>query len=221
MGFDLNNRITVFFYKLVGETILKILIVSDLHNRDITSVVPQKTLKDVEFILSAGDYEKYPYPVQAIGIYGNHDTLQEVFTDKTLIDCNLQIKRVHGFKFMGVQGVFCGKKRYHKNPSWYHILEEDIQHKLDKMPKVDFFITHYRAKEIFDKFHEGSPAFRDYIEKKKPSFFISGHTCADGGIIRIGDTCCLNPHVCGSLRYIVLDSKTQDIRFFDINLTKI
>lgn len=200
---------------------MKILIVSDLHNRDINSVVPQKILKDVKFILSAGDYEKYPYPIQAIGIYGNHCSIQEVFTDKSLIDCNLKVKNVNGLKFMGVQGVFCGKKRFYKNPSWYHILEEDIQPKLMKIPKVDFFITHFRAKEIFDRFHQGSPAFREYIEKKKPKYFISGHTCADGGIMRLGDTCCLNPHPCGLLRYIVLDLRTQDIRFFDINLTKI
>jgi Icc-related predicted phosphoesterase len=200
---------------------MKILIVSDLHNRDITSIVPQKTLKEVEFILSAGDYEKYPYPIQAIGIYGNHDPIKEVFTDKTLIDCNLKVKRVHGLKFMGVQGVFCGQRRYYKNPSWYHILEEDIQLKLDKMPKVDFFITHFRAKEIFDRFHQGSPAFREYIEKKKPFYYISGHTCFDGGLDRIGDTVCLNPHPCGKIRYIVLDLKTQGIKFTDIEQTRI
>ena len=200
---------------------MKILIVSDLHNRDITSIVPSKVLSSVDFLISAGDYEKYPYTIKAIGIYGNHDTLKEVFDDKTLIDCNLKVKRVQGLKFMGVQGVFCGKKRYSKNPLWYHNLEDDIQVKIDKMPTVDFFITHFRAKEIFDRFHQGSPAFRDYIEKKKPKYYISGHTCADGGIMRVGDTVCLNPHICGKVRYIILDLRTDKIDFIDIEKTRI
>lgn len=104
---------------------MKVLIVSDLHERDISSVVPAKILKSVDFLISSGDYNKYPYPIQAIGIYGNHDTLEEVTKNQTLINCHLKVKRIHGLKFLGVQGVFCGKKRYLKNSSWYHILEED------------------------------------------------------------------------------------------------
>lgn len=208
--------------KVIRECVhIKILIVSDLHNRDITSVVPQKILNESSFILSAGDYEKYPYNIQAIGIYGNHDTLKEVFDDKTLIECHLKVKRIHGLKFMGIQGVFCGKKRYSKNPLWYHNLEGEIQLKLDKMPTVDFFITHFRAKEIFDRFHQGSSAFREYIEKKKPKYYISGHTCAEGGIMRVGDTVCLNPHICGKVRYIILDLRTNKIDFVDIEKTRI
>jgi Icc-related predicted phosphoesterase len=201
---------------------MKVLILSDLHNREITSIVPQKTLKNVDFILSAGDYEKYPYPIQAIGIYGNHDPLKEVFDDKSLLNCNLVVKRIHGLKFMGVQGVFCGAKRFNSDRKlWYHNLEEDIESKLSKMPKVDFFITHSRAKEIFNRFHDGSQAYRNYIEKKKPKYYISGHSCADGGILRVGDTCCLNPHVCAKVRYIILDLRTDKIDFIDIEKTRI
>jgi len=200
---------------------MKILIISDLHERDIQSIVPNKILKSVDFLISAGDYNRYPYPLQSIGIYGNHDSLEEVNDKQTLINCHLKMKRIHSLKFMGVQGVFCGAKRYYKNPSWYHILESDIKIQLEKMPSVDFFITHFRAKEIFDRYHQGSQAFRDYIEQKEPKYYISGHTCADGAIERIGNTVCLNPHPCGKKRYIVLDLRTQDVRIFDINLTKI
>jgi Icc-related predicted phosphoesterase len=198
---------------------MKILIVSDLHNRDITSVVPAKTLNSVDFMISAGDYEKYPYPIQAIGVYGNHDYYT---SDSKLINCHLQVKRVHGLKFMGVQGVFCSSKRYYSNRKlWYHNLEEDIDAKLAKMPKVDFFITHSRAKEIFNRYHDGSQAFRNYIEKKKPRYYISGHSCSEGAIMRVGDTCCLNPHVCGALRYLILDLRTDNLKVFDINLTSV
>lgn len=201
---------------------MKILIVSDLHNRDLTSVIPLKTLSSIDFLISAGDYEKYPYPVQTIGVYGNHDTLKEVFNDKTLIDCNLQVKKLHGLKFMGVQGVFCGKKRFNSDRKlWYHNLEEDIEEKLSIMPQVDFFITHSRAKEIFNSFHDGSLAYRNYIIKMKPKYYISGHSCCEGGITRIGETCCLNPHVCGKLRYIILDLRTGKIDFMDVEKTRI
>lgn len=176
---------------------MKILIISDLHDRKIELVVPEEVLKSVDFIISAGDYD-YLYPPKTIGIYGNHESEEEL-EKGTLIGCHMKIITIHGLKFAGIGGVFCGEKRY-KNPSrkrWYHQLQEIIDQYLDKAPTVDFFITHERAYGIFDSIHGkqvGNVGFRKYIDEKKPKFYISGHISNSEKTKIVGNTLCINPH---------------------------
>ena len=191
---------------------MKFLIVSDLHENDVRTIVPEPVLKEVDYILSAGDYFKYPFPMPAIGVYGNHAPLSEVFGEKTLINCHRKIVSIKGITFLGIQGVF--SPHPHR---WYHQLESDTAKFLRQRPKVNFFITHERARGIFDRLGSGSPAFREYIIEKQPDYYISGHVCSNGAMIRQGHTICLNPHPCGLRRYIVLEFETGKITFVDID----
>jgi len=193
---------------------MKLLIVSDFHERNIREVVPELVLEKIDYIVSAGDYQVYPYPKPAVGVYGNHDELIEVFDKKTLINCHLKVVEVAGLTFLGVQGVFS------PNPhKWYHNLEAAIQKTLQKQPKVNFFVTHERATGIFDRMGSGSLAYRDYILRKQPDYYISGHVCSEGTMIRQGHTICLNPHPCGCQRYIILDVESGELKFVDITTT--
>ena len=193
---------------------MKLLIVSDLHERNIREVVPELVLEKIDYIVSAGDYNTYPYPKPAVGVYGNHDSLHEVFNDKTLISCHKQVVTVAGLTFLGIQGVFS------PNPhKWYHQLESDVEKFLKKQPKVNFFVTHERATGIFDRMRSGSQAYRDYILKKQPDYYVSGHVCSEGTMIRQGHTICLNPHPCGCGRYIILDVESGELKFVDITTT--
>jgi len=174
---------------------MKILIVSDLHEHKIEDIVPVEILDSIDFIISSGDYqENYPFPKEAIGIYGNHD----VDPNHSLISVNHEIKQYKGMSFLGIEGVFCGEKRYkspRKRP--YHQLESEVARCLSKMDYVTFFITHERAFEIFDdKFntHPGNKALRKYIDEKKPKFYISGHMSNNKPMMIVGETLCLNPH---------------------------
>lgn len=193
---------------------MKLLIVSDLHERNIREVVPELVLDKVDYIISAGDYLFYPFPKPAIGVYGNHCPISEVFGERTLINCHKRVMVVAGLTFLGIQGVFS------PNPhKWYHISETDIAKFLSRQPKVNFFITHERAAGVFDRMRSGSQAYREYIQCKQPDYYISGHVCADGAVIRLGHTICLNPHPCGHQRYIILDVESGELRFVDVTTT--
>jgi Icc-related predicted phosphoesterase len=191
---------------------MKLLIVSDLHERNIREVVPELVIEKADYIVSAGDYNCYPFPRPAVGVYGNHDDdSTEVFQNKTLINCHKKVVKVAGLTFLGVQGVFS------PNPhKWYHQLESDVQDFLEKQPRVNVFITHERAAGIFDRMCSGSPTFRDYVLKKQPDYYVSGHVCANGTILRRGHTVCLNPHPCGAQRYIILEVETGNLKLVDV-----
>jgi len=179
---------------------LIILIVSDLHNNRLLEVAPEDELKKIDFAITVGDilhYEDFKeLNIPAIGVLGNHDLLEKFNRDKILIDCHKKVREFKGMTFMGIEGVFCGKKRFlnANRRRWYHQLEDDVAKYLDNAPQVTFFLTHYRAKDIFDRYKEGSPSFRRYIEEKQPSFYISGHTLHDDKYTQIGNTLCINPH---------------------------
>jgi len=189
---------------------MRFLIVSDLHEIKIEDLVPPPIIKSVDYIISAGDYLHYPFPKPAIGVYGNHDSLEEVFQRKSLINCHMQIVKVANLTFLGIQGVFSPHPR-----KWYHNSEQEVKRFLIKQPKVNFFITHERASGIFDRLNSGKPFFTEYILKRQPDYYISGHVCADGDLLKKGSTLCLNPHPCNKKRFILLDSETEKIAVVD------
>lgn len=148
------------------------------------------------------------------GVLGNHD-LKE-FCEKTILhNCHFEVLRRKDLSFLGVQGVACGEKRY-KNVErrrWYHWIEDEIVTRLFQMPKVTFFVTHYRAKNIFDAYKEGSPAFRKYIEREKPMYYFSGHTKYPDMIHQVGEdgTLCINPHASG-WDYVILEGEPRKFK---------
>jgi len=191
---------------------MKILVVSDLHDHKLETIVPKEILDNIDFIISAGDYqENYPYPKEAIGVYGNHDT----DPGATLITVNHKMKEYKGMTFMGIEGVFCGEKRYHnpKRKRSHHQLESEVKGFLEHQPRVTFFITHSRADNIFNRYTDGSKAFRQYIEDKQPVFYISGHCSHPDKTMMIGKTICINPH--GNLwDYVVLTLPEKKVEFY-------
>lgn len=160
-------------------------------------IIPKEILDSIDFFISAGDYD-YLYPPKTVGIYGNHESEEEL-KKGSLISCHMKIVTVHGMRFLGIEGVFCGEKRY-KNPNrkrWYHQLQSIVDEYLDKIPSVDFFITHERAFGIFDTIHGknvGNQGYRKYIDEKQPKFYISGHIMNEEKLKMVGQTTAINPH---------------------------
>lgn len=197
---------------------MKILIVSDFHDRKILDIVPKEIIDEVTFIISVGDMEdNYPLPKESIGVYGNHESPDELNKKPSLNNVHCQVINYKGFSFYGIMGVFCGDKRYH-NPDrrrWYHQLQSIIDEYLDKAPMVDFFLTHERAYGIFDEVHGkhvGNQGFRKYIDEKQPAFYISGHISNGEKLKMVGKTIAINPHS-RLWDYVILELPSRKIQF--------
>lgn len=197
---------------------MRILILSDTHTRRLFEVVAIEDLRNVDFAITVGDIDFYEdflqEGIKVIGVLGNHDMVEKFNKEKILVDCHKQIRTFYGYSFFGIEGVFCGEKRWlnRNRRRWYHQLESDVAKVLEETPKVNFFLTHYRAKGIFDRFKEGSPSFRKYIEEKQPDFYISGHTLHEDKVVTIGKTICINPHG-EDWSYVILTLPSKHIEF--------
>ena len=196
---------------------IRILITSDLHEVRLEDVAPKDILDSLDFIVSAGDYGNYPYPKQAIGVYGNHCSLSEVASEKpSLINVDRSLREYMGMTFLGISGVFCGEKRYHsQRRMWYHQSESDIAKYLEEAPRATFFITHTRAHGVFDKmrgWNLGSKVLRSYVDRTQPDFYVSGHLTNPGRTKMAGRTLCINA-TGPDWNYVLLDLPEKRTRF--------
>ncbi len=159
---------------------MKILAIADRPPR--TSIKSILENYPIELICTLGDLDYFSLKelkdinhIPKIGVYGNHDS-GTYFED-------LGIKNMHlnTFEYKGlIFGGFEGSVRYKENPYAKMYTQEEAFELLKDFPYVDVFISHSPPFGINDEpnelAHQGFKALREYIEVKKPKYFLHGHT---------------------------------------------
>ncbi|MDD4290143.1 MAG: metallophosphoesterase [Patescibacteria group bacterium] len=112
--------------------------------------------------------------IPKIGVYGNHCS-GKYFDSLNIINLHLATFEHKSLIFGGFEGSLKYKKSDHPMYS-----QKEAQELLKDFPYVDVFIAHSPAfginDEAGDPTHEGLIALREYIEQKKPKYFLHGHT---------------------------------------------
>ena len=113
--------------------------------------------------------------IPKIGVYGNH-------CSGNYFD-SLGIKNLHldTFAYKGLTfGGFEGSIRYKESPYAKMYSQEEAEKLLKDFPFVDVILAHSPPFGINDEpdssSHQGLKALREYIENKKPRYFLHGHT---------------------------------------------
>ena len=159
---------------------MKILAISDRKPKQ--SIKELVNEHNVEIIITLGDLTYFDLielkdinKIPKIGVYGNHDS-GKYFEELGILNLHLNIFDYNGLKFGGFQGSV----RYKENPYAIMYTQEEALELLKDFPHVDVFCAHSPPYGINDDpndlAHTGLIALRKYIEEKRPSYFLHGHT---------------------------------------------
>jgi len=147
-----------------------------------TSIKKLLEENNIELIITLGDLRYFDIQelkginsVPKIGVYGNHCSGK--YFDKLGIE-NMHLKT---FTYQNaVFGGFEGSLRYKQSPYAKMYTQEEAKTLLKDFPRVDVMLAHAPPYGINDDHsttaHIGLKALREYIEKKKPKYFLHGHT---------------------------------------------
>lgn len=104
-------------------------------------------------------------------VKGNHDSADAF--KPPISDLHLYIQNFNGLTFGGFNGCW----RY--KPRGYFLYEQsEVSAQLRSFPYVDVFVAHNSPRGINERdqdVHQGFDAFRDYISRCTPRYFIHGH----------------------------------------------
>lgn len=154
---------------------LKIFAFSDIHSPD-SFRMAELNPQDFDLVVTLGDIPRdtldyilfMSKTLTSLGVLGNHDP-------KEIIELNNIHCKVVEFKGIKIGG-FGGSLKYKDEPN--HYTEKEAAKKIQKMPYVDIFISHsppYSTSDQNDPVHCGFKAFDDYIELKRPRYWLHGH----------------------------------------------
>lgn len=156
------------------KKIIQIVVISDdpqqvgkLEAREIDLLISLGDLADFTVVQASQIYQ----PIQVLAVRGNHDDLGNL--QKPILDLHLQVTEFKGLTFAGFNGCW----RYKESGSYLYT-QEQVKRMLNKFPAVDVFIAHnspWRIHERDEDIHQGFQAFRDYIERVQPHYFLHGH----------------------------------------------
>ena len=108
---------------------------------------------------------------KVFAVRGNHDTAAPF--KEPVQDLHMSVAAIDGVTF----GGFGGSWKY--KPRGHHLYEQwEVSGALASFPKVDVFIAHNSPRGVHERdgeVHQGFDAFRDYIERAKPRYFLHGH----------------------------------------------
>lgn len=147
-----------------------------------TSIMDLIAKHNVKLVCTLGDLDYFSLQelekiknIPKIGVYGNHCSGN--YFDSLGIH-NLHLKT---FKHKGIQfGGFEGSIRYKESAYAKMYTQEEAKEMLKDFPAVDVMLAHSPLYGINDEpkssSHQGFIALRDYIEEKKPKYFLHGHT---------------------------------------------
>ena len=162
---------------------MKILAIADrAPSKSILSLVKENS---VELICTLGDLDFFALQelekindIPKIGVYGNHCSGQ--YFD------SLGIKNLHlqTFEYKGlVFGGFEGSLRYKESSYAKMYTQEESQTLLKDFSRVDVMLAHSPPFGINDEkdstSHQGLIGLKEYVENKKPKYFLHGHTYPD------------------------------------------
>lgn len=159
---------------------MKILAIADRPPREKIESILDKN--PVDIICTLGDLDQsaiseleHINAIPKIGVYGNHCS--------GMYFKPLGIKNMHlaTFKYGDlVFGGFEGCVRYKNNPYAKMYTQEEANELLKNFPRVDVMLTHCPPYGVNDEpdtiAHQGFMALRTYVEEKKPTYLLHGHT---------------------------------------------
>ena len=145
------------------------------------------TLGDLDYF-SLQELEKITN-IPKIGVYGNHCS-GTYFESLNIYNLHLKTFEHNGITFGGFEGSI----RYKESMYAKMYTQEEAQELLKDFPTVDVFLAHSPPYGINDEpesfSHQGFIAIKEYIESKKPTYFLHGHTypTKDNLVEKYGDT---------------------------------
>ncbi len=137
---------------------------------------------EVDIICTLGDLDYFDLQeleqvttIPKIGVYGNHCS-GTYFELLGIHNLHLSTFSHGGILFGGFEGSI----RYKKSDYGKMHTQEEAREMLKDFPTVDIFLAHSPPYGINDESnsssHQGFIALKEYIETKKPKYFLHGHT---------------------------------------------
>lgn len=157
-----------------------ILAISDRPAR--SSILSLIGMNQVDIICTLGDLDYFSLQelekitgIPKIGVYGNHCS-GNYFDSLGIYNTHMKTFKHKGIKF----GGFEGSVRYKESTYAKMYTQEEAIEMLKNFPMVDVFLSHSPPYGINDETnsssHQGFIALKEYIENKKPKYFLHGHT---------------------------------------------
>ncbi|MBI4159343.1 metallophosphoesterase family protein [Candidatus Woesearchaeota archaeon] len=186
---------------------MKILACSDIHGnkKAIISLINLSKTKNPDIIICAGDIsgskmnskeilnelKKTKKPI--LVVHGNHETSEEIKSDKQLTNLHKKIIKIENYTFIGFGGGGFSKR---------DIEFENFSRNIKKKNMV--LVTHappYNTiLDILPVGHIGSSSIKKFIEKNKPILAICGHLHEnEGKSEKINKTLIINPGIKGEI----------------------
>jgi predicted phosphodiesterase len=150
----------------------------------------------VDLICTLGDLDYFSLQelqkvtsIPKIGVYGNHCS-GNYFDPLGIHNLHLEIFEHQGIKFGGFEGSI----RYKESAYSKMYTQEEAKEVLKDFPRVDVLLAHSPPYGINDEpdssSHQGFGALKEYIENKKPKYFLHGHTypTKENLVEKYGDT---------------------------------
>ncbi len=158
------------------------IILAIADSRPKTSILDLVAKYKVELICTLGDLDYFSLQelekvtsIPKIGVYGNHCS-GNYFDSLGIFNLHLKTFEHNGIQFGGFEGSI----RYKESIYAKMYTQEEATELLKDFPTVDVMLAHSPPHGINDEpnsaSHQGFVALREYIEKKKPRYFLHGHT---------------------------------------------
>ena len=165
---------------------MKILAISDEERMDLWDYYVPGRLKEYDLILSSGDlHASYLSFLVTMGrapvlyVHGNHDTGYEVHPPEGCDCIDDKIVLYRGLRILGLGGC----RRY--RPGAHQYTEKEMEKRIRKLTweikllgGVDIVVTHAPPEGLGDDddpAHWGFAAFREFLDKYHPAYFVHGH----------------------------------------------
>ncbi len=186
---------------------MKILAFSDLHGdkKALSALIKVSNSKNPDIIICAGDTSNNKTSVKEVIkelkktrkpiliVHGNHETSQEIKSDKQVTNLHKKLIKIENYHFLGFGGGGFSKRdpefeRFSKNTKKENLI----------------LITHappYKTSlDILPMGHVGSISIKRFIEKNKPILAICGHLHEnEGKSEKISKTLIINPGIKGKI----------------------
>jgi Icc-related predicted phosphoesterase len=165
---------------------MRILTVSDHVEPILYDQFDAERFKGVDLVLSCGDlppeYLSFLTRTLGVSLYyvrGNHDIRYDSKPPEGCIDLNAGLFQFRGINLLGLEG----SRWYNGGPNQYTEQEmrktiRSLRMRIWLQGGVDIVVTHAPPRDIHDgedRCHRGFRAYRWFIEKYSPSYFIHGH----------------------------------------------
>jgi Icc-related predicted phosphoesterase len=106
-----------------------------------------------------------------LAVKGNHDVFAPF--PPPIVDVHLNPQTVNGLTIGGFNGCWQYKPRGH-----YLYYQEEVEHSLAALPRVDIFLAHNSPRGVHDRedeVHVGFDAFNTYMARVRPRILLHGH----------------------------------------------